>query len=79
MILSTYLKICGTVGASFWTIQNWMHSERWKESGQPPKPINEKAKELYKKGMSYNEVAKALKISRSTAFKYVKASGKGGG
>jgi len=30
-----------------------------------------KAKELYRAGMSYNQIAKQLNISRSTAYRYV--------
>ncbi|MBR9775362.1 MAG: hypothetical protein GYB55_10245 [Cytophagales bacterium] len=62
------------VDVSFRTVQNWMQSENWKGETIGPKvpPLMVKALELRNNGLSLNEIAKALSICRTTAFKYVK-------
>jgi transposase len=64
-------EIAKLLDVSYRTVQNWMQSEKWKESIKAPTLIKEKAKELFNSGLSYNEVAKKLNVSRSTAYQYV--------
>mgnify|MGYP001159341682 CR=1 FL=1 len=63
-------------GCSVRTLEKWQNSERWTDLKQPQKS-KIRALELSEAGYSYKEIAKMLKISSITVWRYIKQAKEG--
>lgn len=53
------------------TLEKWQQSEKW-TAIKAVRPLKLRALELHESGQSYNEIAKTIKISRVTVWRYLK-------
>lgn len=53
------------------TIQRWKSEHRFADTAQP-KAMHQRAVELKKLGLSYREIARSLKVSRTSVYNYLK-------
>lgn len=53
------------------TVQRWKSEHGFADIAQP-KALQQRAVELKKSGLSYQEIARALKVSRSSVYNYLK-------
>lgn len=53
------------------TVERYSQKNQWKEK-LSVKTVEQRAYELHEAGKTYEEIAKALKVSRATAYNYMK-------
>ena len=56
------------------TVQRWKSDHGFTETAQP-KTLQHRAADLKKAGLTYKEIARALKVSRSSVYNYLKKGG----
>lgn len=66
-------EVSKLIDAPVRTIEKWYLAENWK-SQRETTPIKLRANDLFESGKSYLEVARLLGKSKSTIYRYIKAS-----
>lgn len=67
----TCVEIGKLLDLSARTIERYMQKGQWRQT-LTSKTVEQRAYELHKAGKSYDEVAKALQVSKTTVYNYMK-------